>query len=168
MYTENLGNWFIAASRAITLIDNVDNSAAFSMQKGRVDVQGKPGGKGKATPTLLAKLADGNLDATAAKCISSLILGMTSKGGDPTAQTWADGAVGATTRRAIMDEAFPRGLKRGKAQLIKRYATKKSARDCGAKQAAKVTHAQEITRGDQPDQDYWETIKARARWLKDN
>jgi hypothetical protein len=169
MYTENLGNWFVDANRAITLIDNVDDSAAFSMQKGRVETQGKAGAKGKATPTLLTKLADGNLDATAAKCISSLIAGMGSKGGDPLADSWAAGTVGSRTRREIMEEAFLRGLKKGKAQLIKRYATKKSGtRGRGAKQAAKLTTAQDITRGDQPDEAYWDTIKARARWLKEN
>jgi hypothetical protein len=153
VYSGNFGNWFVNATGAITLIDNLDAGGSGDMRQGTV------------ATNALNDLAKANLAATTTHCINGLINGMVHNG-DATAPQWAATAVKGKTRQQLMEEAFLKGLKAGRARIIKLYATgKKGARGRAAKAAATATQAGDTGRGDATQADYWETLKARARWL---
>ena len=150
----NFGNWFVNPAGAITLIDSIDATAKGSMSQGDVATQAL---------TLLGK---GAIAQTARDAIQTLIDGMVHKG-DATAPDWAANVTKGKTIRAIMEAAFLKGLKDGKARIVKNYATDKGkTRGRAAKQTANATQGADANAGDNTQRDYWETIKARARWLK--
>ncbi len=160
--SSNFGNWFVDTSGKITLIDNVDQEAGDYMWEGNVADGLNP----------IRMLAKGSVAGTAQTCVGNLIDGMR-KAGDGGVDQWA-GALYLKknkTRREVMEAAFLNGLNSGKARLVKLYATQKW-RGAGrmAKRVSNAKQAEDTGRNDQPDagKDYWETLKARARWLKAN
>ncbi len=150
----NFGNWFVNPTGAITLIDSIDATAKTEMLTGDVATHA------------MALLAKGAIAQTARDAITTLINGMVTKG-DGTATDWANNVTGGKTIRTIMEQAFLKGLKDGKARIVKNYATdKKKTSGRAAKQKATATQGADTAVGDNTQQDYWETLKARARWLK--
>lgn len=152
----NFGNWFVDANGAITLIDNLDPQASGEL---RYD---------DAIPEDTKLLRKTALRQTATDAVATLVRGMVTAG-DTTAPDWAATSVKGKVRSRLMEEAFLAGLKTGKARIVKLYASNKMGRaGRAAKQAAQATQAQDVARGDNTQRDYWETLKARARWLQAN
>ena len=92
---------------------------------------------------------------------------------DPTADAWFDETVaGGKTRAVHFEEELLAGLKEGKKYIAKVFGTtrwtiggkKNRAIKKAIKKDAKAAAA--IDAGDDGAPDYYETLKARAAWLK--
>lgn len=152
--SSNFGNWFVDPAGAMTLLDNLDPSAKAFVQGGDVAIDA------------VKMLDKKSLERTSARAVNRLVQGMVSKG-DTTAADWANNVTGGKTMRQIMEAAFLKGLKDGKARIIKTYATDKmGSRGRAAKARATGAQMDDAIAGDNTTMDYWAILKARARWLK--
>ena len=163
----NFGNWFVAAAGAVTLIDNLDQTAKGMWRDGT----------GLGLDFYLQMLARGALQQTAGDAADKLALGM-KIWGDDTVDAWMLQPYGNGTRKQFMAEQLLAGLTQGRERIIALYAKKpglfgskdaKRARKL-AKRGAKEMQAHDTAAGDwkRSHSKYWERLKARARWLKAN
>lgn len=151
----NLGNWFYNPSGAMVVIDNVDalalNHMIRDMKAGTVETE------------YLTRLGDDKLKATAKEAITGLLGGMD-------AVRWGNELVDGKKRRAKFEADMLAGLTEGKKHIVKVFS---STRLKGAwanhkakksiKKYARTTFAVDDGEGSSP---YYETLKARAAWLK--
>jgi hypothetical protein len=153
----NLGNWTTAASGAITLIDNVDAGTNSMFAAVDTDIDDLD---------MISRLKKARLRTTATELAAALVTGMQMEG-DATAADWAATAKGAgKTYTQFMEENLLAGIKDARAKLIRRFATqKRSAKGRAAKRGAVGTQQKDVAAGHVPQRDYWETLKARGRWL---
>jgi hypothetical protein len=126
----------------------------------------------------LYKLQTNQLQLTAQTLVADMASPM-KRAGDATASAWLKEPYQNGTRQQFVSAHFLRGLTRGRARIIALYAAKKDVfgktkqsteerqtrgyMKEGAKRLTKADRA-----GKQIDKkvDYWERVKARARWLK--
>lgn len=160
----NLGNWFVDASNATQLIDNVNPDSRTTLKYGGTDVDDKGGYGANDTLQMLtsAKLAE-----TAREAIDGLIDELR-KRGDAGIDAWADEKVSwlGGTRRKSMREAFLSGLKEGRSRIIKTFTSKKPSKATQKLKGAADAAAAVDDRGDAPD--YWANLVARAKFLAKN
>lgn len=143
----NLGNWMVEANERVQLIDNMDANARQSFEAGN---QLFP-------PDMVAWAADP--EAYYTKAIDRLLREAHDKGGDTDIITWANGEGGFIRR--FMIEDFGTGFRQTADKIGRLYGKdKKSKAGRAAKEQIKgLDHGDDLF-------DYWEVLKARARFLQ--
>lgn len=171
----NINNWMTGANNAITLIDNVDAGVRSLWTRSDDGVLG-PSHAGSG----LYKLRTDQLQQTANTLVANMASAM-ERAGDATASAWLKEAYQNGTRQQFIAAHFLAGLTKGRARIIALYAAKKDIFG-KTKQGAEERQtrgymkegAKRLTKADRAGKqinkkvDYWERIKARARWLKAN
>jgi hypothetical protein len=175
----NFGNWLVDVSGKINLIDNADDHVQRIMQSQLDFAQvnrelagfdpnnaqhqiGQDIGVNDTLPLLASKV----LNRTSTQMVFNL-LDRAYKDGDQDIGTWAGAVVkGGRSRHDIMLAAFERGLREGRARIIKTYATRRwMMSGLKARRAARAAAAVD-TRPTRDD--YWNILKGRADWLRKN
>jgi hypothetical protein len=162
----NFGNWLTTSGGAITAIDNVDKKTDEMFQKQAVAVN-EGTGKGKRGAEDITLLAKGKLDDTAKQLVKKLLIEMEAQGDEDT-YDWADQRnTSGMTNKAFMEANIKLGLVNGRKRLIRRFASHKgNVKGRAAKKAIKKLQQGDETAGATFANTYWETLKARARWLQ--
>lgn len=157
----NMGNWFYDPTGALTVLDNVDGAGSM----------GRDNREGKIVTDQLKELADSKLKATAHSAAATLQHMVTTA--DPTADEWFNATMpGGKTRAVHFEAELLAGLKEGKKYISKVFGStrwtlggkKNRAIKKSIKKDAKAAAAIDSDDGGAPD--YYETLKARAAWLK--
>jgi hypothetical protein len=167
----NMGNWYYDQKGAITLIDHVDQGSGMASKmakNGKFEEWKQTCGQPLATEQGIKKTAKESVKRLDAEGPYT---------GDPGIKQWLDEKLpGGTTRRQNAEEAMARGMSQETARIVKIFAatsfftsSKQDRKQRSSfKAAAKITSARDqghsAFQGDQPD--YWEALKARARWIK--
>jgi hypothetical protein len=162
----NFGNWMTTAGGVITAIDNVDKKTDEMFQKQAVTVN-EGTGKSKRGAEDITLLAKGRLDDTARQLVKKLLIEMEAQG-DQSTKTWeAQTNTSGMTNKAFMEANIKLGLVNGRKRLIRRFASHKgNVKGRAAKKAIKKLQQGDETAGATFTNTYWETLKARARWLQ--
>lgn len=145
--TANLGNWVATADQRVQLIDNMDKNALRSFDKGGDSLFGpdlEDWGK--------------NPETFYARAVKNLLYGA-EDAGDATIIAWAD-ADGGFTRR-FMIEDYKTGFEATVARIVKLYAGSGKGKQQGRQAKTDVK-----TLSNNGQLDFWEVLKARARYLK--
>lgn len=159
----NIGNWiYDPYTAAMTTIDHVDNAVSDNFKVSISDAE---------FARYLVELKSSNLRQTADTCAKRLTFGLEDRGGDKGAVAWskADGG----WRLELMSEGIERGLKAGRAQIIKtfgatRFSLGSKGRQARATKKAIKASAASAAATDGGGTDYYQMLKARAAWLKKN
>jgi hypothetical protein len=144
----NLGNWMTDTNERIQLIDNMDNNArqSFENKKSGDNIFGPDMQEwGKNPGAYYAAVCDRLLQEAAGK-------------GDADIEKWAK-ADGGFIRKFMIDD-FEWGFKETVANIVKRYATDKKSK------AGRATKREIKSLENEDYLDYWEVLKARARYLQ--
>lgn len=145
----NLGNWMATADEKVQLIDNMDANARHSFSKSNIATE--------LFPSDMVRWA-ANPEAWYAAVVDRLLAEAQGKGGDAGIVAWA-AADGGHIRR-FMIEDLATGFRQTVDKLVKLYGTdKSSAAGRAVKEQAKGIDNDESV-------DYWEVLKARARFLR--
>ncbi|MEX2628169.1 MAG: DUF4157 domain-containing protein [Ilumatobacteraceae bacterium] len=146
----NLGNWMVEAGERVQLIDNMDENAKISFDKNDI-------ANGLFPPDMRAW--GSNPEQYYVNAIDRLLQEARDKGGDADIVTWANGEGGFIRR--FMIEDFRTGFHETIDKVVRLYGKDKKSK------AGRATKEQ-IKGLDQGDDlvDYWEVLKARARFLR--
>ena len=145
----NLGNWMVEANERIQLIDNMDENAKISF--GTSDIAGE------LFPADM-RAWGANPEQYYAAAIDRLLTEASDKGGDTDIVTWAN-AEGGFIRR-FMIEDFANGFRQTIDKVVRLYGKdKKSKAGRAMKDDIKSLDHDGLV-------DYWEVLKARARFLQ--
>jgi hypothetical protein len=158
--TGNFGNFMTNSNNGIQLIDNM-NSAAQSLWKS-TDVIGSTRCLDKLAPSKSAALTKEFMFSLTNEVRNGI------KGGDTAIKAWLQEAGDGGTRETLIKQQFNEGVARGRARIIRLYATNKSGKEGRqAKKASKQAYKIDQRAGDAAGGvSYWERLKARARYLQ--
>lgn len=176
VFAGNLGNWFYDPDGQITLIDHVDK-AQDTMAKDF----GRAAGPGGDTWQSRNMLASGGLARTTADALQEVLAQARRESGDAEIDgAWLEEILpNGKTRGAFFATEFLAGLREGRKHIIKVFSAtrlnvfRRSSRQTKKNIKAVAQQAREgdaghdlYGQGSAPD--YYEVLKARARWLAKN
>lgn len=158
--TGNFGNFMTSGDNGILLIDNM-NDAAQKLWKSP-DLVGATRCMDKLAPSKSAALTKEFMFSLTNEVRNGV------KGGDTAIKTWLQEAADGGTRETAIKAQFNEGVNRGRARIIRLYATNKSGKEGRqAKKASKQAYKIDQKAGDASGGvSYWERLKARARYLQ--
>ena len=158
--TGNFGNFMTNSQNGILLIDNM-NDAAQKLWKS-TDVVGATRCLDKLAPSKSAALTKEFMFSLTNEVRNGI------KGGDTAIKAWLQEAADGGTRETAIKAQFIEGVNRGRARIIRLYATNKSGKEGRqAKKASKQAYKIDQKSGDASGGvSYWERLKARARYLQ--
>jgi hypothetical protein len=168
----NIGNWFYNPGGTLTVIDNVDGGIDQFTTTGMKDPSswyadaGNTGGQ---------ELKKANLAKTALNCLKNTASQATDTTDDKNMwKWWNEQSKEGQERRDKAVKAVAAGLAEGKAQIVKTFSATRFNLTRKKERAAKKTIKAEAKKANEVDQDdakmqgvgdYYEILKARAKWL---
>jgi len=162
--SKNLGNLFVDARGAITLIDNVDAQVEALMKNGtdfpaiEFELANYDPTYGLGANDSLAMISTGQLANTATRLVGELV-NIAKLDGDARIDAWLNTPVdGNRPLGNVMATAFRDGLADGRERILKTYGKRKGKAMNAAKAAA--------TADDVPIDRYRHILYLRAVWLK--
>ena len=168
----NIGNWFYNPNGSMTVIDNVDGGIDQFTTTGMNDPTSWYNEAGNAGG---AELKKDNLLETANNCLKNTASTATDTTGDKDMwKWWSEKSKTGDERRDKAQKAVAAGLAEGKAQIVKTFTSTRFSIGRKKERAAKKAIKAEAKKANQVDQDdekmqgvgdYYEILKARAKWL---